>query len=91
VVDAWVDRSEVLFRYFEVDVGGRTVLLPVNFSRVDAKARQVKVASILGSHFAGVPAIRSKDSVTMLEEEKVMAYYGAGTLYATPSRAEPLL
>jgi len=27
----------------------------------------------------------------MLEEEKVMAYYGAGTLYATPSRAKPLL
>lgn len=91
VVDAWVDRSEVLFRYFEVDVGGRTVLLPVTFSRVDPKLRQVKVASILGAQFAGVPAIQSKDSITMLEEEKVMAYYGAGTLYATPSRAEPLL
>ena len=29
--------------------------------------------------------------VTMLEEEKIAAYYGAGTLYATPERAEPLL
>lgn len=91
VVDAWVDRSEVMFRYFEVDVGGRSVLLPVNFARVDAKGRRVKVESILGAQFAGVPAIRSKDSITMLEEEKVMAYFGAGTLYATPSRAEPLL
>ena len=26
----------------------------------------------------------------MLEEEKVSAYYGAGTLYATPDRQEPL-
>jgi photosynthetic reaction center H subunit len=29
--------------------------------------------------------------VTLLEEEKIMGYYGAGTLYAEPSRAEPLL
>jgi photosynthetic reaction center H subunit len=26
-----------------------------------------------------------------LEEEKVMAYYGGGTLYATPDRQEPLI
>jgi hypothetical protein len=26
----------------------------------------------------------------MLEEEKIMAFYGAGTLYADPERAEPL-
>lgn len=91
VIDAWVDRSEVLFRYFEVDVGGRSILLPVNFARVDATGRRVMVDSILGSQFAKVPTIKSKDAITMLEEEKVMAYFGAGTLYATPSRAEPLL
>jgi hypothetical protein len=27
----------------------------------------------------------------MLEEEKIIAYYGGGTLYATRQRAEPLL
>jgi len=32
-----------------------------------------------------------ESQVTLLEEEKIMAYYGAGTLYATPSRQEPLL
>ena len=31
------------------------------------------------------------DQVTLLEEEKVVAYYGAGQLYATPQRAEPLV
>jgi photosynthetic reaction center H subunit len=66
-------------------------LLPVNFARVDADARRVTVESILGSQFARVPAIKSRDAITMLEEEKVMAYFGAGTLYATPTRAEPLL
>jgi photosynthetic reaction center H subunit len=91
VVDAWVDRSEVLFRYFELDAGGRRVLLPVNFARVDAAGRRIKVESILGRHFAAVPPTKSRDAITMLEEEKVMAYFGAGTLYATPSRSEPLL
>jgi photosynthetic reaction center H subunit len=28
--------------------------------------------------------------VTLLEEDKIMGYYGGGTLYASKSRAEPL-
>jgi len=27
----------------------------------------------------------------LLEEEKIMAYYGGGTLYADPARSEPKL
>lgn len=93
VVDLWVDRAEVIFRYLEVQVpmtgGARTVLLPVNFTRIGRK--QVKVRSILASQFAQVPATRLPESVTLLEEDKIMAYYGGGTLYATPQRQEPLL
>jgi photosynthetic reaction center H subunit len=90
VVDLWVDRSEMLFRYLEVEVtGGRRVLLPMNFARV--QQRGVRVKSILGHQFANVPATRAPEQITLLEEEKVMAYYGAGTLYATPQRQEPLL
>jgi photosynthetic reaction center H subunit len=55
------------------------------------RARQVKVSAILGGQFADVPGIRHPDQITLLEEEKVTAYFGAGTLYAEPSRAEPLL
>jgi len=90
VVDLWVDRAEMLFRYLEVQTtGGRRVLLPMNFARVQQRA--VRVRSILGSQFADVPGTRSPELVTMLEEEKIMAYYGAGTLYATADRQEPLL
>jgi photosynthetic reaction center H subunit len=93
VRDLWVDRSEVVFRYLEVEVpvagGSRTVLLPMNFTRIND--RQVKVRSILASQFAQVPLTRSPNAVTLLEEDKIMAYYGAGTLYATPERQEPLL
>lgn len=93
VSDVWVDRSEVLIRYLEVAVadaaGGPQVLLPMNFSRVCRDC--IKVKSILGRQFAGVPRLNNPDQVTFLEEEKVMAYYGGGTLYAEPSRQEPLV
>ena len=52
---------------------------------------KVNVASILSDQFADVPALKSADRVTMYEEERVVAYYGAGHLYATPERSEPLL
>ena len=90
VVDLWVDRSEMLFRYLELEVaGGGRVLLPINFARVEQRC--IRVKSLLGEQFARVPATRDPVQVTLLEEEKIMAYYGAGTLYATPSRQEPLL
>lgn len=91
VRDLWIDRAESLPRFLEVEVAGsgRTVMLPMGFSRV--KPRYVQVDSITGAQFADVPALRAPEQITMLEEEKVMAYYGAGTLYATPGRAEPLL
>jgi photosynthetic reaction center H subunit len=96
IVDLWVDRSEMLFRYLEVNVPldssqglrSRNVLIPINFSKINAK--KVTVVSILGKHFAQVPATATADKVTLLEEEKIMAYYGGGTLYAEPSRQEPL-
>jgi photosynthetic reaction center H subunit len=91
VTDVWVDRGECVLRYYEIDADGRRVLLPVNFARVDGLRRTIRVQAILGAHFAGVPTTRDANAITLLEEEKVTAYYGAGTLYATPQRAEPLL
>ena len=89
VRELWVDRAEMLFRYLEVETSGGNVLLPVNFARIGG--RQVKVRSIRSDQFAGVPRTRGADEVTLLEEEKIMAYFGAGTLYATPGRSEPLV
>ena len=91
VVDLWVDKAESLVRYIEVEVtgGARRVLLPMNFARI--KKDRVAVKSILGHQFAHVPGTKSADQVTQLEEEMIMAYYGAGTLYAEPSRVDPLV
>jgi photosynthetic reaction center H subunit len=93
VTDIWIDRAEALVRYYEIELsaGGRKVLLPYAFANVKGKSGKVIVSSILASQFAGVPAHASSDQVTRLEEERISAYYGAGTLYATPDRSEPWL
>ena len=95
IVDLWVDRGEATLRYYEVETGSQgashRVLLPVNFCKVNFTGKSVAVQAILGHQFADVPTTRDPDKVTKLEEEKVTAYYGAGTLYATPERAEPLI
>ena len=95
VTDIWVDLAEPQIRYLEVaatsDAGTTQVLLPMPFARISRSKRQVKVKSILGRHFATVPALRNPDQVTKLEEDKITAYYGSGHLYAKPSRLGPLL
>ncbi len=90
VKDIWIDSAEMMFRYLEVEVaGGRTVLLPITFSLI--RRNQVEVHALYASHFAGVPALRNPDQITKLEEEKISAYYGGGTLYADSQRSEPLI
>ena len=89
VVDLWLDHSEAIFRYLEVDNGARRVLLPIPFVKIGRDA--VRVQAVMGRHFADVPGTRDPDIVTILEEEKISAYYGGGLLYADPARLEPLL
>jgi photosynthetic reaction center H subunit len=95
VTDVWIDRAEALIRYIEVEVttpaGAKRVLLPMPFALVNHKRGRVTVDAILGSQFANVPVTKSLDQVTKLEEDKISAYYGGGTLYATPSRQEPII
>ena len=90
VKDMWVDRCEMMFRYIEVElVAGRSVLLPITFARI--RKDRVEVHALMSDQFGNVPALKNPDQVTLLEEEKICAYYGAGTLYATPQRQEPLV
>jgi photosynthetic reaction center H subunit len=92
VCDVWVDRSEPQIRYFEVQVSAvKKVLLPVNFTKIDAGKQRIAVRSILAAQFADVPGHSDPDLVTMREEDRIMAYYGSGNLYATPARSEPFI
>ena len=89
--DLWIDTAEMMFRYVEIDLanGGRRVLMPINFARI--KAHGLFVYALMAHQFANVPATKSAQEITLLEEEKITAYYGAGTLYATPERQEPII
>ncbi|MDZ4792621.1 MAG: photosynthetic reaction center subunit H [Hyphomicrobiales bacterium] len=94
VTDVWVDRAETVIRYLEIKVNSatpKTVLLPMPFCDVSKRAGEVYVNAILGRQFVNVPTLKNPDQVTLLEEDKICAYYGGGYLYATPQRSEPLL
>lgn len=93
VVDLWIDRSEPQVRYFEVALAraGRSVLVPFAVCRVHERRRTVRTKSILAAQFASVPATASPDQVTLLEEDRIMAYFAGGYLYATAARARPLV
>jgi photosynthetic reaction center H subunit len=98
ITDIWVDRAEFLIRYLEVatltDDGtatGKTVLVPMTMCAVKKAAGKVQVDAVLGHQIAGAPQIASPDQITLLEEEKIVGYYGAGYMYATSARSEPVL
>jgi photosynthetic reaction center H subunit len=91
VCELWVDRMEMMFRYAEIQLAhsDKRVLLPMTFARI--KKDGTHVQAILAHQFVNVPLTRSDAQITLLEEEKITAYYGAGTLYATPERQEPII
>ena len=96
VSDVWVDRAEYMIRYLEVAVApegapAKHVLVPMTMAVVRKSQRTVRVDAILGSQFSAAPVLANPDQVTMDEEERICAYYGAGYLYATKSRSEPFL
>ncbi len=89
--DVWIDISEVVARYLEVDTGARSVLVPMTLVRIDARRRQVKVVSVLARHFADAPGLANANQVTLREEDRISAYFASGHMYATPMRQEPLV
>lgn len=90
VRDVWVDRAEHIIRYLEVALTeGGMVLVPMMM--VQVTDRYVDCDAVTGAQIAGAPQLASAEQITLLEEEKVQAYFGAGYLWATPERAEPKL
>jgi photosynthetic reaction center H subunit len=90
VTDLWVDLAEPQLRYLTVTLNsGRTALLPIGYARVKKDA--IRVQSIFGSHFQEVPQTKAPDRITLLEEDKIVAWYAGGYRYADPSRNEPLI
>jgi photosynthetic reaction center H subunit len=89
VSDIWVDRSEMMIRYLEVDTGARKVLMPMTMALIDRKRNNVTCSAITAEQFGGAPSVGASGQITRDEEEQVVAYFGGGYLYATPKRQEP--
>lgn len=98
VVDLWVDRSEVILRYIEVEVPAapsaaavpKRVLVPMFLATVNDEG-EVRVLSVTAAQLAAAPTIRKPEQITLLEEDRISGYFGGGHLHATPERSEPLV
>jgi photosynthetic reaction center H subunit len=93
VVDVWVDISESVVRYYEVQLADGTgnIILPVYFGDVQWSKRRVLVNALTGAQFTKAPRLKNPNRITMAEEDKVAAYIAAGTLYRDSERAEPFI
>lgn len=94
VTDLWIDRAEHVIRYLAVDTGhvegsGRTVLAPMAMAVV--RRQGVIISAINAADFANAPFPENAGEITRYEEERVVAYFGTGYLYANADRLEPLL
>ncbi|OYY89547.1 MAG: photosynthetic reaction center subunit H [Sphingomonas sp. 28-66-16] len=92
VSDLWIDKADRLIRYIQVETaGGRQVLLPMMMAAINRGGAYVSTDSVTAAQFADAPAIEGLGVITLYEEERVQAYFGGGYLYATPTRAEPII
>ncbi len=91
VTDLWVDRAEHQIRYLQIDTGSKTVLAPMAMSVVKGKKREVEIDAINAADFNAAPVPETEGQITFYEEERIVAYFGGGYLYANSARQEPIL
>jgi photosynthetic reaction center H subunit len=91
VTDLWIDRAEHVIRYLEVDTGKGKVLAPMGMSKVHGKKGKVEIDAINAADFAAAPVPATAGEITLYEEERIVAYFGGGYLYANRARQEPLI
>jgi photosynthetic reaction center H subunit len=91
VTDIWVDRAEHMIRYLEVDTGSGKVLAPMAMAKVKSKKGQIEIDAINAADFAAAPVPGTAGQITFYEEERIVAYFGGGYLYANSERQDPLI
>lgn len=83
--DMWVDASEQMVRYLEIDLNsGARKLVPMPMVKIWRD--RVRINSLSSDLFEGVPSTKSPTEVTLLEEDKISGYYAGGTMYAADKR-----
>lgn len=91
VADVWIDRAEALIRYLEVETSAGMKLVPQVLARIVGQDGRVQIRSVTSTQFLNAPVQKGADEITLREEDQIQAYFTGGTLYAYPSRTEPLV
>ncbi|WP_102109688.1 photosynthetic reaction center subunit H [Oceaniglobus roseus] len=83
VTDLWIDEPEHMVRYveFELQDGHGTGKRLAPMTMVKVTSRWVDITSLDSNQVAGIPGIQSSTRITLLEEEKIMAWFAGGLLY----------
>jgi photosynthetic reaction center H subunit len=95
VADVWVDRGEHLIRYLEIEttaaLGSKRIIVPMPMLVVNRARGKVRVDAVTAAQLAAAPTVENADQITLYEEDRISAYFGAGSLYALPTRKEAQL
>lgn len=94
ITDLWIDLAEPQIYFLEATAKGevgRSIIIPFGFAEIDKRANKIRVNALYAKQFDDVPQLASPDSITLLEEDKIMGYFGGGLMYADDTRAEPYL
>lgn len=101
VHEIWVDVGEQMIRYLEVEVTAgeapaegaapRRVLVPMALAKLSRWRQRIEVSAVNAEHFTRAPVIQADDRVTLMEEERIVAFFSGGFLYANRERMGPVL
>jgi len=84
VTDMWIDEAEQLVRYVEFELeaefGGGKKLAPMTMVKI--KPRWLDITSLDSHRMAQIPGIATPGQISLLEEEKIMGFFGGGKLYS---------
>ena len=69
----------------------RRTLLPMTLSTINRSRQRVEVTCVLAEQFQQAPSTRSSDQITLLEEDKIQAFFGSGYLFSRPRNRNPLI
>lgn len=86
IKDLWFNRAEFFLRYFEFEIPGeeRTRMAPLFFCKVKTKAKVVEAFTLNADDLRRTPITGTVEYITMLEEDRVNAFFAGGRLYSKP-------
>ena len=58
---------------------------------IDGRAKEMRVASLNSAQFENIPVCADNAVVTLLEEDKIQAYFGGAHVFGSPQRTESFI